>query len=156
MAARTPASIFYTFQYTLHINYYDHSDYQVACSIYEEEPCEIALPGSMFSTEKYVLLAYVRPNVELSSSTNHLCVTANRSDSVYLIIGMATSIAALALLGTVVIIIVVVVGIRRGIEEDTLSYKTLHRLTTLTMENCMAEIRHVYKTFIEQIYSLIL
>ena len=113
VATRTPASIFYTFQYTLHINYYDHSDYQVACSIYEEEPCEITLPGSIFSTEKYVLLAYVRPNVELSSSTNHLCVTANRSDSVYLIIGMATSIAALALLGTVVIIIVVVVGIRR-------------------------------------------
>ncbi len=52
VAARTPASIFYTFQYTLHINYYDHSDYQVACSIYEEEPCEITLPGSIFSTEK--------------------------------------------------------------------------------------------------------
>ncbi len=61
----------------------------------------------------YVLLTYVRPNVELSSSTNHLCVTANRSDSVYLVIGVATSFAALSLLGTVVIIIVVVLGIRR-------------------------------------------
>lgn len=107
LTVRTPAEVFYTYKYTLNVNYYDHNDYNMVCSIYDDEPCRIDIPGSLFSSEEYALLAYVRPNVALSSATNHMCVSASRSDSVNVVVGMAASIASLALLGISVLIFVV-------------------------------------------------
>ncbi len=108
LTIRTPAEVFYTYKYTLNVNYYDHNDYEVVCSIYDDEPCQLVIPGSLFSLEKYALLVYVRPNVALSSATNHMCVSANPSDSVTAVVGMSASIASLALLGILVLLFVVV------------------------------------------------
>ena len=113
LALRTPGKIFYTYKYTLNINYYDHNEYAMVCSIYDNKPCHIDVPGSLFSSEDYTLLAYVRPNVELSSVTNHVCVSASRSDSVNAIVGMTASIASLALLVILVFVFVVVVRVLR-------------------------------------------
>ena len=104
LTSRTPGKIFYTYNYTKLVYYYNHRDYQEICSIYDGEPCKVTIPGSLFSMQKYALLAYVRPNVEMSAKQNHICVSSSRSETSNFILGISASLGGLALLVILVII----------------------------------------------------
>ena len=98
LTSRTPGEIFYTYNYTKHVYFYAHNDYQEICSVYEGEHCGINIPGSLFTSQEYVLLAYVEPNVVMSAKQNHICVSSSRSESSNLILGISASLGGLAFL----------------------------------------------------------
>ena len=113
VASRTPAGIFYTFNYTNSVLYYRHEDYSIGCTI-DSTPCSMPIPGHLFSSEEYVLLSYTVPNEETTSVQTHLCVTTNRSDTVTFIVALYGSVAGISAIALSFIIFVQCVIWYRG------------------------------------------
>ena len=138
VASRTPGGIFYTFNYSKHVLFYDHRDYKQLCSIYEGEPCELSVPGAPFSFEEYLLLAYVKPNVETTAIQNHICVSVEKSNGVVLISGICAPIGGLALIILILLIVIQVVACyrqkhRKGymrIQNSPPSYDAIYHIVT--------------------------
>lgn len=105
IASRTPAGIFYEFNYTNTIQYFKREDYPISCTI-DTTPCSVSVPGHLFENSEYVLLTYTVPNEETTSVQTHLCVTTNRSDTITLIVALCGSIAGIAILAVSFIIFV--------------------------------------------------
>ena len=134
VASRTPGGVFYTFNYSKQVFYFNHSDYQQICSIYEEEPCEITIPGPPFSFDNYVLLAFVRPNVATTAVQNHICVSVSQSNGAILITGISVPVGVVALIILIVVIVVQIVACyrrqhRKGyiqIQNSPPSYDSVH------------------------------
>ena len=136
VASRTPGGIFYTFNYSKQVLFYDHRDYEQLCSIYEGEPCELSVPGPPFSLEEYLLLAYIRPNVETTAIQNHMCVSIGKSNGVVLISGICAPIGGLALIILILLIVTQVVA----------CYRQKHRKGYMQIQNSLPSYDAIYHT----------
>ena len=106
VATETPGGlgIMYQFNYTTHVVFLDHTNYDEHCYVKQPHKCSINIPNTFLKDEDYVLLGYIHPLAE--TTTTHICVTRHAPSHVWLAI--TWSVVGLILFFSVVISIVVV------------------------------------------------
>ena len=79
VATETPGGlgIMYQFNYTTHVVFLDHTDYDEHCYVKQPHKCTINIPNTFLKDEDYVLLGYIHPLAE--TTTTHICVTRGLS-----------------------------------------------------------------------------
>lgn len=126
IASRTPGPLFYSFNYTNTVKYYNTSSYSASCNI-NLTPCTLSIPGHIFSTEEYVLLAHIVPNEYVASAQTHLCATTVKSDTITLIEVLLGSVAGIA--GLAVSLIIFVASVMTWRNRNRKGYHPINRVS---------------------------
>lgn len=93
IASRTPGGIFYSFNYTNHVRYFNQSGYPIHCTIdSKDKSCDISVSGG---TENYAILATIGQNERTSYHQTHLCLTPRQMGNIRIVDGIFGSLGAI-------------------------------------------------------------
>ena len=103
---KMPPHVVLRYTANIHVVSLNYTDYitkaEGQCSLNSGGSCTINIPGSVFSTEQYTMLAYIPANTDTAPNTTQLCVTSSKSAMVAIIPGVVAAFVLVLLIAVLV------------------------------------------------------